>query len=167
MSDLPENLVESRSSQGNSDESKVKPTCSDSEQKFNTESAKSSLLANFLASTFSIFETRAGSLSKEDKVTNTTSYGLTAALTTVMISGSMRRLQDCILGTTKTEALSSTSDIWLLGKCYKVSQAESSVAQDLSNGYADFLEDFSSRIWITYRKGLFTDGSNILYYSDV
>jgi len=60
-------------------------------------------------------------------------------------SGSMWRLLGC------TKVLTS-SDVWFLGKCYKVSPEESSDT-DSESGHAAFLEDFSSRIWITYRKG--------------
>jgi len=61
-------------------------------------------------------------------------------------SGSMWRLLGC------TKVLTS-SDVWFLGKCYKVSPEESSSDTDSESGHAAFLEDFSSRIWITYRKG--------------
>jgi len=61
-------------------------------------------------------------------------------------SGSMWRLLGC------TKVLTS-SDVWFLGKCYKVSPEESSSDSDSESGHAAFLDDFSSRIWITYRKG--------------
>jgi len=61
-------------------------------------------------------------------------------------SSSMWRLLGC------TKVLTS-SDVWFLGKCYKVSPEESSSDSDSESGHAAFLDDFSSRIWITYRKG--------------
>ena len=65
----------------------------------------------------------------------------------------MRRFQERVLGLNKTGISSSTSDIWLLGVCYKISQEGSS--SDYSDGVAAFVEDFSSKILLTYRKGLF------------
>ncbi|XAR72207.1 hypothetical protein NMG60_11018772 [Bertholletia excelsa] len=60
----------------------------------------------------------------------------------------MRRFQERVLGLNKTGMSSSTSDIWLLGVCYKILPEDSS-----SNIVAAFEEDFSSRILLTYRKG--------------
>ncbi|XP_019055777.1 PREDICTED: cysteine protease ATG4-like isoform X2 [Nelumbo nucifera] len=65
----------------------------------------------------------------------------------------MRRLQERILGPSKTGVSSSTSEIWLLGVCYKVSEEDSSGNLVNGNGLVAFTEDFSSRIWMTYRKG--------------
>lgn len=64
-----------------------------------------------------------------------------------MGDGSMWRFLGCAKALT-------TGDVWLLGKCYKLSSQESSSSDSGSeSGEAAFLEDFSSRIWITYRKG--------------
>lgn len=76
-----------------------------------------------------------------------------AAVRRVMMnSGAMRRL----LGFSRTGVSASNSDIWLLGICYQVCQ-EGENANSLdpthSEGFAAFVEDFSSRVWITYRKG--------------
>ncbi|XP_019152125.1 PREDICTED: cysteine protease ATG4-like [Ipomoea nil] len=77
--------------------------------------------------------------------------GWTSALRRAMNSGSVWR----ILGLNKTGIPSvSNTDIWLLGCCYKVAQDDSpSTDPTQSQGFASFVEDFSSRILITYRKG--------------
>ncbi|CAL9147615.1 unnamed protein product [Musa hybrid cultivar] len=155
MRDLPERALDSENPAGNSDDSRDKdPIAVVSEEKSaDTKSSKASILASFLSSTLAMFETRMESSSDDCKATKPTSYGLSTAVSNVMISGPIRRLQEHILGTTRMEALSSTSEIWLLGKCYNASAEESSGGEDPGNSYAEFLEDFSSRIWITYRKG--------------
>lgn len=113
-------------------------------------SSKISLLSSLLASTFSICESHPDSSSCERKVNKSTSYGWTAAVKKVLTVSSMRRFQERLLGTSKTDISSSTSDIWLLGSCYKVLRED---ASNTGNGLDEFLQDFSSRIWITYRKG--------------
>jgi len=71
----------------------------------------------------------------------------------IVTSGTMRRIQERVLGTSKTGISNTTSDIWLLGACYKISQDDSSGNADATNALAAFHRDFSSRILITYRKG--------------
>ncbi|XP_075478363.1 LOW QUALITY PROTEIN: cysteine protease ATG4-like [Primulina tabacum] len=92
--------------------------------------------------------------------------GCKAAVRRVMINAiSMRR----ILGFGKTGSSASKSDIWLLGMCYQVAQegdnANSSDPAE-SEGFASFVEDFSSRILITYRKGFVSIGET-KYAGDV
>ncbi|MCD7459845.1 Cysteine protease atg4a [Datura stramonium] len=70
----------------------------------------------------------------------------------MMNSGSMRR----IFGMDKTGIPNgSKSDIWLfLGVCYKVVQDDDpSIEPTQSEGFSAFVDDFSSRILVTYRKG--------------
>ena len=69
--------------------------------------------------------------------------------TASMASGAIRRLQDRVLGPSRTGIPSSTSEIWLLGVCYKISESESSQVADA------FTQDFSSFVLMTYRRGLF------------
>jgi len=76
----------------------------------------------------------------------------------------MRRIQECVLGTSKTGISNTTSDIWLLGACYKISQDNSSGDAAATNALAAFNHDFSSRILVTYRKGLCYDFSSISAY---
>ncbi|KAL0350374.1 UNVERIFIED_CONTAM: Cysteine protease ATG4 [Sesamum radiatum] len=80
--------------------------------------------------------------------------GWRAAVRRVMMNGgTMRR----ILGFNRTGVSVSKSDIWLLGICYQVAQ-EGDDANSLdpmqSEGFAAFVEDFSSRLLFTYRKGI-------------
>lgn len=112
--------------------------------------SKASFLSSFFASTFSIFETYVHFSWGERTGTNLGSYGWITIVKTLLYGGSLRRLQRLILCTNKPDALSPTSDIWLLGICYKVTSADSTNAD---NGQVAFSNDFSSRIWMTYRKG--------------
>ncbi|XP_059649493.1 cysteine protease ATG4-like isoform X2 [Cornus florida] len=82
-----------------------------------------------------------------------------------MNGGLMRRLHERVLGLNKTGISSLTSDIWLLGVCYKISQEDLSGDPASSNGLATFIEDFSSRILLTYRKGFDAIGDS-KYTSD-
>ncbi|CAI9753037.1 unnamed protein product [Fraxinus pennsylvanica] len=76
-----------------------------------------------------------------------------------MNGGSIRR----ILGFSRTGIAGSKSDIWLFGACYGVAQDEDDANYSCSDstqndGYAAFVDDFSSRILITYRKGFLPIG---------
>lgn len=116
-------------------------------------------MVNFLSSAFSAFEARSSSSSEppaiEKKAIRSRFNGWTAAVRKAVTVSSMRRFHERILGSARTGISSSTSDIWLLGVCYKISQDEPSVdSPATNNGLAAFEEDFSSRILMTYRKGL-------------
>lgn len=76
-----------------------------------------------------------------------------------MGGGSMWRFLGCA-------KVLTNGDVWFLGKCYKFSSEESSSDLDTDSGHAAFLEDFSSRIWVTYRKG-FDAISDSKFTSDV
>ncbi|CAF2113078.1 unnamed protein product [Brassica napus] len=80
--------------------------------------------------------------------------------TASMASGAIRRLQDRVLGPSRTGIPSSTSEIWLLGVCYKISESESSQVADA------FTQDFSSFVLMTYRRGFEAIGDTT-YTSDV
>ncbi|KAG0461948.1 hypothetical protein HPP92_020424 [Vanilla planifolia] len=129
-------------------------------------SPKNSLLSTFLSSTFSIFETPSSPSPVDVKETKPRNHGLTTAVRKVMSGSMMRRLQERFLGTTKADFSSSTSEIWLLGSCYKVFPGDTSMDSNSSCGLNAFLHDFSSRIWITYRKG-FDAIADSRYTSDV
>ncbi|KAL2922397.1 Cysteine protease ATG4 [Bienertia sinuspersici] len=88
-----------------------------------------------------------------------------AAVKRVMASGSMRRIKEHMFGLNKANVITSTSDIWLLGVCYKLDDA---IGGDpiSSSGFAAFVEDFSSRILMTYRRGFDPIGDS-KYTSDV
>ncbi|RYR16498.1 hypothetical protein Ahy_B04g073527 [Arachis hypogaea] len=92
--------------------------------------------------------------------------GWAAAVWKVVNSGSMRRFQERVLGTGRTEISSSDGDIWLLGVCHNISQQESTANVDTRNEFAAFEQDFSSKILVTYRKGFDAIGDS-KYTSDV
>ncbi|KAL1321407.1 cysteine protease ATG4 isoform X2 [Arachis hypogaea] len=92
--------------------------------------------------------------------------GWAAAVRKVVNSVSMRRFQERVLGTGRTEISSSDGDIWLLGVCHNISQQESTANVDTSNEFAAFEQDFSSKILVTYRKGFDAIGDS-KYTSDV
>ncbi|XP_037497033.1 cysteine protease ATG4 isoform X2 [Jatropha curcas] len=79
----------------------------------------------------------------------------------------MRRIHERVLGPSRTGISNTTSEIWLLGVCYKISQDGSNAdAATSNNGLADFTHDFSSRILMTYRKGFDAIGDS-KFTSDV
>ncbi|ESQ39044.1 hypothetical protein EUTSA_v10001432mg [Eutrema salsugineum] len=83
-----------------------------------------------------------------------------------MTSGAIRRFQERVLGPNRTGLPSTTSDVWLLGVCYKISEDEASGETDDGSVLAAFKQDYSSRILITYRKG-FEPIKDTTYTSDV
>ncbi|KAI5557877.1 hypothetical protein BDE02_17G000500 [Populus trichocarpa] len=120
-----------------------------------TKFSKPSLWSTFFASAFSVFETHCDSSSTSEKKAPHIRHGngWTSAVKKIVAGGSMRRIQECVLGTSKTGISNTTSDIWLLGACYKISQDNSSGDAAATNALAAFNHDFSSRILVTYRKG--------------
>lgn len=111
--------------------------------------SKASILSCVFTPPFAIFEGHQDSTppcENKSPRSSSGSYGWSRILRRFVGSSSMWRLLGC------TRVLTS-SDVWFLGKCYKVSPEESSSDADSDSGHAAFLEDFSSRIWITYRKG--------------
>ncbi|KAF8393712.1 hypothetical protein HHK36_019910 [Tetracentron sinense] len=168
MKGMPEKTLASKYPAGSSIGSpNIDPTSFNSGQKISeSKSSKGSVWSSFFSSAFSFFETYSESHFCEKKAFQTRTYGWSTAMSRVVTGGSMRRLQECILGPSTTGGFSSTSEIWLLGVCYKVSQEESSDNAVISNGLDAFVEDFSSRIWMTYRKG-FDVISDSKFTSDV
>ncbi|TQD85113.1 hypothetical protein C1H46_029397 [Malus baccata] len=138
--------------------------CSDSGSR-DSKHNKASLWSNFFASAFSIFETHSESSITEKKEGHSRNNGWTEAVRKAVTSGSMRRIHERVLGSSRT-GISSASDIWLLGVCYKVSQDDSSGDALINNGLGAFEQDFSSRILMTYRKGFEAIGDS-KYTSDV
>ncbi|CAK9231407.1 unnamed protein product [Sphagnum troendelagicum] len=65
----------------------------------------------------------------------------------------MRRLQERFLGQKwyTTAASASGSAIWVLGVCYNISSTDESASSPVI--FQEFLNDFSSRLWFTYRRG--------------
>ncbi|WVZ87726.1 hypothetical protein U9M48_034321 [Paspalum notatum var. saurae] len=129
---------------------------SESKEDSSSKQPKASILSGVFSPPFGNFEGQQGaSPASENKPPpppkpSSGSYGWSRILRRFVCSGSMWRLLGC------TKVLTS-SDVWFLGKCYKVSSLEESDGgTDPDSGHAAFLEDFSSRIWITYRKGFET-----------
>ncbi|KAJ3692995.1 hypothetical protein LUZ60_012090 [Juncus effusus] len=148
MTSLPEGAGES-----NSENSLSNPSESGS---------KTSIFSSIFTSPFSIFESANPNFFSNNKDAKSKNYAWTRAVKRIMTGGAMRRLQDRLLGTGRIDTLSSTSEIWLLGVCYKISLDESSSSDESGNGFSAFLEDFYSRIWITYRKGFEAMGDSKL-----
>lgn len=112
-------------------------------------------MVNFLSSAFSVFEAHSESSSACDKKSIRSRYSKwSTAVRKAVTGGSMRRFHERILGSARTGISNSTSDIWLLGVCYKISSDDSFVGFPTNGGLAEFEHDFSSRILMTYRKGL-------------
>lgn len=92
----------------------------------------------------------------EHKPDCTTHNGWTVVLKTAsMASGAIRRFQERVLGPSRTGISSLTSEIWLLGVCYKTSEGESSEEADSGSILTALRQDFSSLILMTYRRGLY------------
>lgn len=115
-------------------------------------SSKASLWSGFLTSTFSIFEHHKESSVSEKKAVHSR-QNVWTTVRKVMTGGSMRRIQERILGSRRSGVQSSGGDIWFLGVCHKISQDQASDDAVTSNGVAGYELDFSSRILMTYRKG--------------
>jgi cysteine protease ATG4 len=109
---------------------------------------KASILSCVFAPPFTVFEGQQDPTpASADGKSSSGSYGWSRILRRIVGSTSMWRLLGC------AKVLTS-SDVWFLGKCYREPPEESSSGgSDSQSGHAAFLEDFSSRIWITYRKG--------------
>lgn len=115
---------------------------------------KASLWSTFFTSGFSVDETYSESSSSEKKAVHSRNSGWAAAVRKVISGGSMRRFQERVLGSSRTDVSSSDGDIWLLGVCHKISPHESTGEVNTRNVFAEFEQDFFSKILITYRKGL-------------
>ncbi|KAA0032358.1 cysteine protease ATG4-like isoform X1 [Cucumis melo var. makuwa] len=128
-------------------------------------SSKASLWSGFFSSNFSICDHHKDSSVSEKKVFHSR-HNVWATVRKVMTSGSMRRIQERILGSRRSGVYTSGGDIWLLGVCHKISQDHLPDDAASSTGVAGFEQDFSSRILMTYRKG-FNVIQDSKYTSDV
>ncbi|KAK9725303.1 hypothetical protein RND81_05G135000 [Saponaria officinalis] len=122
----------------------------------------SSLLSGIVVSAFSVFESRG---QRRGGGLRSNSNGWAGTVRRVMASGSMKRIKEHVMGYCKSSVVTSGSDIWILGVCYKL---DDNAGGDpaTSAGFAAFVEDFSSRILMTYRKGFDPIGDS-KYTSDV
>ncbi|KAI4357426.1 hypothetical protein L6164_001374 [Bauhinia variegata] len=139
--------------------------CSEAESS-DSKFSKAPLWSRFFSPPFSVFETHSESSTSEKKAVHSRNSGWAAAVREVLTGGSMRRIHERVLGTSRTDISSSDGDIWLLGVCHKISQHDSTGVVDTSNGFAAFEQDFFSKILITYRKGFDAIGDS-KYTSDV
>jgi cysteine protease ATG4 len=114
---------------------------SDHKEDSGSRQPKASILSGVFTPPFAIFE------GQQEDWSSSGSYAWSRILRRFVGSGSMWRLLGC-------GRVLTSSDVWFLGKCYKVPpEEEESGDSESDSGHAAFLEDFSSRIWITYRKG--------------
>ncbi|KAL8151304.1 hypothetical protein V2J09_021112 [Rumex salicifolius] len=118
-------------------------------------SAKSALLSGIFVSPLSIFSSQREISHHENKMVEARTNDWASAIKRILNSGSMWRVTEHMLGFNKSQNITSSSDIWLLGVCYKISVEDSTTGGDPvnSSAFASFVEDFSSRISVTYRKG--------------
>ncbi|KAI4313637.1 hypothetical protein L6164_026596 [Bauhinia variegata] len=140
------------------------PACSKAESS-DSKFSKAPLWSRFFPS-ISVFETYSESSTSEKKAVHSRHSGWTAAVREVVTGGSMRRIHERVLGTGRTDISVSDGDIWLLGVCHKISLQDSTGVVETSNGFAEFEQDFFSKILITYRKGFDPIGDS-KYTSDV
>ncbi|MCL7025148.1 hypothetical protein MKW94_018042 [Papaver nudicaule] len=132
-----------------------------------TKSAKGFLWSSFFPSSFSVFETQSDtSQSGKDSAAVKSTYGWATTMRRIVSGGSMRGLRERLIGPSNTGVSSSTSEIWFLGVCYKISPEDLSGDSAHSNGLVEFVDDFSSRIWMTYRKGFSAIGDSRLTTDD-
>lgn len=110
--------------------------------------------SGFLVSSFLNFEKYSAPKLFGKKESSTRRNAWTATVKRVMVGATMRRFHERVLGLNKTGITISDSDIWLLGVCYGLSNEDSSSEPIHRHGFAAFVEDFESRILMTYRKGL-------------
>lgn len=126
---------------------------SDQKEDSSSRQPKASILSGVFTPPFAIFEGQqqdspsSPACDTRSTKSSSGSYAWSRILRRFVATSSMWRLLGC------AKVLTS-SDVWFLGKCYKVSpEEEESGDSESDSGHAAFLEDFSSRIWITYRKG--------------
>lgn len=119
-----------------------------------------------LLSGFPIFGTQFKSKDCVRKGISARTYRWTTAVKRIMNGCSMWKIRERWLGLNKAGISTSGSDIWLLGVCYRTTQEDPSSASSNDVGVAAFVEDFSSRILLTYRKGFAAIGDS-KYTSDV
>ncbi|KAK1259487.1 Cysteine protease ATG4 [Acorus gramineus] len=156
MTDLPERAVASSFSAETSTYSADTDGISGGSEKRTTQSkpTKAPSWPSFFASTLSVFESYTYVTSIRGRESKTGTHGWMTAVKRAASLGPMRRFQERILGVSKSCVSSSASEIWLLGACYRVSHDDSSSdAESVENDIVAFHHDFSSRIWLTYRKG--------------
>lgn len=144
------------SSPSKSEKHDISPTSLVSDSGRRDNKSKFTLWSNVFAPSSSVSQPYRESSTSGHKQVCATRNGWTALVKKAfMASGAIRRFQDRVLGPNRTGLPSTTSDVWLLGVCYKISEDEASGETDAGSVLAAFKQDFSSKILITYRKGLY------------
>ncbi|XP_024536428.1 cysteine protease ATG4A isoform X1 [Selaginella moellendorffii] len=136
--------------------------------------SSSSLWSSLISSTLGVFDARAGAAKARDKGLNSLAGSLQWTAAVRRAVGPVRRIQECLMGMRGGNGISSGSAIWLLGACYRMGASSTSSTDEEAKestssspeAVADFLLDFSSRIWITYRQGFEAIGES-KFTSDV
>lgn len=147
---LPSKCSSSSSADENRDKS---PTSLVSDSASRDNESSLTLYPSVFSPSSSVSQPYSVASTSEGKPVCTTHNGWTVILKTAsMASGAIRRFQDRVLGPSRTGIPSSTSEIWLLGVCYKISESEEA---DSGRVLAAFTQDFSSLILMTYRRGLY------------
>lgn len=117
--------------------------------------SKFTFWSNVFTPSSSVSQPHRESSTSDDKQVCATRNGWTAFVKRAfMASGAIRRFHERVLGPNRTGLPSSTSDVWLLGVCYKISEDEASRETGAGSVLAALQQDFSSKILMTYRKGL-------------
>lgn len=128
--------------------------------------SKGSLWSGFFLPTFSISDAFGENRGDRKKSSSPRNNGWNATVKKFLTRNSMWKIQERVLGLSKSSLSISAGDIWLLGVCYKISQEDLSGDPTSSDGFIAFVEDLSSRILFTYRKGFHAIGDS-KYSSDV
>ncbi|XP_031488150.1 cysteine protease ATG4B-like isoform X1 [Nymphaea colorata] len=125
-----------------------------------------SIWSTLFSSTFTAFNAYKESSGEKSKGYKVRNDGWSTTVRKALTCNPMKRFQERILGFNKPGISSYTSEIWLLGVCYKISPEGQTSDTNKSDGYIAFLQDFSSRIRMTYRKGFEAIGDS-KFTSDV
>ncbi|CAL9245709.1 unnamed protein product [Arabidopsis halleri] len=168
MKAICDRFVPSKSSSSSTSEKRdISQTSLVSDSPSSDNKSNLTLCSDVVASSSPVSQPYREASTSEHKPVCTTHNSWTVILKTAsMASGAIRRFQDRVLGPSRTGISSSTSEIWLLGVCYKISEAESSEEADAGRVLAAFRQDFSSLILMTYRRG-FEPIGDTTYTSDV
>lgn len=157
MKAICDRFVPSKCSSSSTGEKRDKsPTSLVSDSASSDNKLKFALCSDVVASSSPVSQPCWEASTSEHKPDCTTHKGWTVIINTAaMASGAIRRFQERVLGPSRTGVSSSTSEIWLLGVCYKISEGESPEEADSSHVLTAFRQDFSSLILMTYRRGLY------------
>ncbi|ONK79690.1 uncharacterized protein A4U43_C01F9050 [Asparagus officinalis] len=138
MTDLPERAVASKFPAGLATDLVERDTIVATSEQKACRTGKSSLWSSLFSSNFSVFESHSSPDSSGNKINKSRNNGWRTAVRRILTRSAMRRLQERLLA----------------------------AGVNPENDLTAFLEDFSSRIWMTYRKGFDAIGDS-RFTSDV